>query len=263
MFRNYEDDDDRQIQTAAGTYKVPDRDFYRKNFNAFSSVCTYLESRIYSKSFRNRTLLQPHFCALKDVVTPYGNISNPSDGVCAHFLRRGFTKPEKTQFNDAVWSADGRWLVLGSQAGDLLLWESETLKVHKLISLPAHKEFYGDGDRIKENIPITAMTWKNYGNILVTGDQRGLIQYCDETFCNILVTKDAHASAIRGLSFSPMDAKLASCRLGNQCVICCAQYFTCLLLSFIMVGKPVCYMLCTILHLPSAFFYYSRNGLLK
>jgi len=86
------------------------------------------------------------------------------------------------------------------------------LKVYKVIPIPAHKEFFDDGSgRIKESIPITAMTLKRFGNDLVTGDQRGLIQYCDETFKYILVIKDAHAGAVRGLDFSPLDSKLASC----------------------------------------------------
>lgn len=70
------------------------------------------------------------------------------------------------------------------------------MKVYKVLPIPAHKEFYDDGSgRIRESIPITAMALKHFGNDLVTGDQKGLIQYCDETFKYILVIKDAHSSA--------------------------------------------------------------------
>ena len=127
---------------------------------------------------------------------PYGNRKNPADGICSHFLRRGndliiyiltielgFTKPNKIQFNCATWSADARWLVLGTQTGDLVLWEGEALKVHKLISIPAHKEFFDDGmlkillivsifvgsGRVKENIPITCIALKKHGSDFVTG----------------------------------------------------------------------------------------------
>jgi WD40 repeat protein len=208
----YDDDDERPFQTPGGAFRIPDRDFYRKNLSSFGSVYSYFQNKFYERSFKDRRIMQPHYSSLLKLVTPYGNKSNPADGVCAHFLRRGFTKPLKIQFNTAVWSADARWLVLGTQTGDLALWEGESLKVHKVISIPAHKEFYGDGDRIKENIPITAMAWKNHGNILITGDSKGLIQYCDETFHNVFVKKNAHDSAVRGLSFSHLDSKLASCR---------------------------------------------------
>jgi len=100
---------------------------------------------------------------------------------------------------------------LGTQIGDLALWEAEALKVHKIISIPAHKEFHRDSEHVKEEIPITAIAWKHYGNLLVTGDNRGLIQYCDETFRNVFVAKEAHAQAVRGLTFAPLDSKMASC----------------------------------------------------
>lgn len=206
----YEDDDDRP---PAGSYKIPDRDYFSKNFSTVNSVYNYLAEQNTHHRYRDRRIPLPHFSSLENIYTPYGNTSNPADGICCRFLRRGFTKPTKVQLNCAVWSSDYRWLVLGTQTGDLGLWGAEGLKVYKVVSVPAHKEFYGDGDRIKEQIPITAIAWKHYGNILCTGDSRGLIQYCDETFRNIYVTKDAHAQAVRGLSFSPLDSKLASCRL--------------------------------------------------
>lgn len=162
-----DEDDDRGFQTAAGTFRVPDRDFYRKSISTFGTVVSHFENSLYVRSFKERRMMQPHFSSLIGLMTPYSNRSNPADGICSHFLRRGFTKPLKIQFNAAVWSADARWLVLGTQTGDLALWEAEALKVHKVISVPAHKEFYGDGDRIKDNVPITAMSWKNHGNLFV------------------------------------------------------------------------------------------------
>lgn len=211
MFR-YDEDDDKP-QGFTGAVRIPDRDFHRKNFSSFGSVYNYFQSRLYVRNHRDRRLAQPHFSTLLNTNTPYGNVCNPADGICVHFLKRGFIKPNKIQFNAALWSPDARWLVLATQTGDLALWASEALKVHKLVSIPAHKEFYGDGDRIKEHIPITAMAWQHYGNILVTADQRGLMQYCDETMRpNLFVKKDAHKGAIRGLAFSPVDTKLASAR---------------------------------------------------
>lgn len=89
--------------------------YRRKNFSTFGSVCTYLQERLLNHSHRlkDRRFVQPHFSSLAKVMTPYGNISNPADGICSHFLRRGFTKPNKILFNCATWSADARWLVLG------------------------------------------------------------------------------------------------------------------------------------------------------
>jgi hypothetical protein len=59
-------------------------------------------------------MLQPHYSALKQIQPPFANTLKPADGICAHFLRRGVIKPQKTQMTAAVWSADARWLVLGT-----------------------------------------------------------------------------------------------------------------------------------------------------
>ena len=36
------------------------------------------------------------------------------------------------------------------------------------------------------------------GNLIVSGDNNGLIQYCDETFREVKKIPDAHAGPIRG-----------------------------------------------------------------
>lgn len=47
----------------------------------------------------------------------------------------------------------------------------------------------------ESGIPITAMALKRFGNDLVTGDSKGVIQYCDETFKYILIIENAHTAA--------------------------------------------------------------------
>ncbi len=83
--------------------------------------------------------------------------------------------------------------------------------MHKVVSLPAHKVF--DGEDVVDSVPITAMAWNNHGNLLVSGDRDGLIVYCDETFREVKKIPEAHKGPVRGLSFSPLDLKLVSCRL--------------------------------------------------
>jgi polyadenylation factor subunit 2 len=211
----YEDDDER-IQDAAGNIKLLDRDYFRKNFSAFLPATNYLEYEF--EHGDEVPCPQPHYYSLANLMIPFGYRNNPADGICMKFLKRGFTKPAKSIFGAAVWSADARWFVLGTQWGDLAIWEAEALKVHKIISIPAHKVLENDGETIREKIPVTAMAWKHYGNLLVTADNLGNIQYCDETFRNVYATMNAHKAAVRGLSFSPLDTKLASC--GDDSQLC-------------------------------------------
>jgi WD domain, G-beta repeat len=225
-------------------FRIPDKDVYRRNISTFGSVYAYIENRYHIRTWKDRRLQQPHYYYLRyqdrlhqqtntnlplftsyefflyhhlttllntfsRVVTPYGNRSTPVDGICTRFLRKGLIKPNKTQMTAAVWSNDARWLALGTQTGDLARWEGDTLKVQKLVSVSAHKTLF-DGDRVKEAFAISAMAWDKSSNLLITADTRGTMQYCDETFRNVLVISEAHSGAVRGVSFSPTGSKIVS-----------------------------------------------------
>lgn len=154
---NAVDDDDDEIGT--GQYRIPDKDVYRRMITSFGTVQNFFQDRLYTRTARDRLLLQPHFTSLKRLVSPFGcqyspagiaqhipfihflrsrlqyffvtflSILIPIDGICAHFLRRGLIKPQRTQMTRAVWSADARWLVLGTVQGGVAIWEADTLKV--------------------------------------------------------------------------------------------------------------------------------------
>jgi hypothetical protein len=205
----YDDDDLGYIGGPQGSFRIPDKDVYRRTLSTFGTVQNFFQQRHVVRTSRDIRLHQPHFCALKNVLSPFAMTHNPADGICAHFLRRGLIKPNKTQMTTGIWSADARWMVLGTVTGDVALWEGDTLKVHKVVSLPAHKIF--EGAEVVDSVPITAMAWNNHGNLLVSGDRDGLIQYCDETFREVKKIPDAHRGPVRGLSFSPLDVKIVSC----------------------------------------------------
>ena len=58
-------------------------------------------------------------------------------------LSKNFQSPstfisKRIQFNCAVWSADARWLVLGTQSGDLALWEGKDYNSHYIPNPSTH-----------------------------------------------------------------------------------------------------------------------------
>ena len=203
------DDDDIGYIGGGGAFRVPDKDVYRRTFSTFGSVAGYFKNRLVVRSQKDKRMQQPHYSALRQTAPAFAPYNSLADGVCSHFLRRGLIKPNKTQMSTAIWSADARWLVLGTVTGEIALWEGDTLKVHKIVSLPAHKIF--EGEDVVDSVPITSMAWNNHGNLLVSGDREGLIQYCDETFREVKKIPEAHSGPVRGLSFSPLDLKLVSC----------------------------------------------------
>jgi len=205
----YDIDDDIGMYTAGGSgnFRVPDRDLYRRYLSTFGSVHGFLKNRLVVRSSKDIRLQQPHFTALKNVHPAFANQISSADGICSHYLRRGMIKPNKTQMTGGVFSGDARWLFLGTITGEIALWEADTLKVHKVVSIPAHKVF--SGEDVIDSVSITAMSYSN--NLLVSGDASGLIHYCDETLREIRKIPDAHKGPIRGLSFSPFDLKIVSC----------------------------------------------------
>jgi hypothetical protein len=129
MSRYNIDDDDIGYVGGGGSFRVPDRDVYRRNLTTFGTIHNFFKNRLVVRNFRDRRLQQPHFCSLKSTSAPFSSPISAADGVCSHFLRRGLIKPNKTQMTTAIWSADARWLVLGTITGEVALWEGDTLKV--------------------------------------------------------------------------------------------------------------------------------------
>eukprot|EP00605_Chrysophyceae_sp_TOSAG23-4_P001176 GSChrysophyteH1.ASY1.ANO1.1284.1 assembled CDS len=189
---------------------MPDRDFYRKKITTFQTVHKFFENKLYDSDFnrRGRHISQPHFSSLISRLTPYSaaRTGDAADGICTRFIRRGFTKPTKTHFNCAQWNSDASLLVLGTEYGDMVTWEGETLKVKKINPIQAHKMKKNQN----VNHAITALARNNYGKLFVSGDSSGLFQMCDEAFREITAVDGAHNGAIQGLSFSPHDNKLVS-----------------------------------------------------
>lgn len=191
----------------SGNFRVPDRDLYRRMLSTFGSVHNgFLKNRFVVRSSRDLRLQQPHYTSLKNINPTFVNHLSHADGICSHYLRRGMIKPNKTQMSAGAFSGDARWLFLGTVTGEIALWEADTLKVHKVVSIPAHKVF--SGEDVIDSVSITAMSYSN--NLLVTGDASGLIHFCDETLREIRKIPDAHKGPIRSISFSPFDLKIVS-----------------------------------------------------
>lgn len=171
---------------------------YRKHLTAFNSVVNVLEQQCFTRSIRDRRILQPHYQHMRYMTTPSYNRSNPADPICSHFLLHGYNRLQKAPVHAGCWSSDGRRLVLGTQLGEFNLWEGDTFKFEKLVTTHQH--------------PIRAMAWSMNGQMLLSGDHEGMIKYFNASMTNVKNIPDAHESAVRGLSFAPSESKYVSCR---------------------------------------------------
>ena len=76
----------------------------RRHFTTFNSFDNYFHNRLlHGNNIRERTFLQPHFCALNKVSLPTDNKHQPVDGVCGHFLLHGFNRINKSAINAGKW----------------------------------------------------------------------------------------------------------------------------------------------------------------
>lgn len=178
--------------------------FHLQSFTEYMAIDNYLryQSLAQFSHKQHRHCLQPNITQLVNQKIAYSNTSNPADGICAHFLRKGTIKPKQT-INSAVWSADGRWLVMGTQLGVFSIWEAETLRANRKISSLTSNSSASNA--------ILKLAWNNHGNSLAVAYDSGHIQFFDETYRYSLMINEAHKGAVRGLSFSPNDTKLCSC----------------------------------------------------
>lgn len=82
-------------------------------------------------------------------------------------------------------------------------------QIHKFATLASHVDA-PDGENVRKHFEITSIAWNNHSNVLVSGDERGMIQITDETF-RFATAFEGHNGAVRGLSYSPLDNRLVSC----------------------------------------------------
>lgn len=96
---------------------------YRKHLTSFNSIINVLDQQNFTRSIRDRIILQPHYQYMRKMTTPSFNRINPADPICSHFLLHGFNRLQKAPVHAGCWSSDGRRLVLGTQLGEFNLWE--------------------------------------------------------------------------------------------------------------------------------------------
>eukprot|EP01041_Mallomonas_annulata_P013228 gene13228-27990_t len=197
--QEYEDEDDgfrrnRPRQNASGDAQPA----VRKHLTVFNTIFKTYEKKLYTRNIHDQLLLQPHYHYMRNIATPHSNLHHPADGICSHFLLHGFNRLQKSAVNVGCWSAEARRLVLGTQTGEFTLWEGETFKFERLISTHTPHA-------------VKSMTWSNNGAILISGDQSGVIKYFNSSITFVNSISNAHTNAVRGLSFSPSDAKFVSC----------------------------------------------------
>ncbi|KAK4022428.1 hypothetical protein OUZ56_007894 [Daphnia magna] len=167
----------------------------RKTVDYYSSVIRMLETRVWQRDARDRRSLQPDVCYYPEMLPPSCYLDMPSDAITTRFTKVATNKIRCPVFC-LTWTPEGRRLITGASSGEFTLWNGLTFNFETI--LQAHDS------------PVRSMVWSHNDIWMVTGDHGGYIKYWQSNMNNVKMFQ-AHKEAIRGISFSPTDQKLASC----------------------------------------------------
>ncbi|XP_043799551.1 uncharacterized protein LOC122718522 [Apis laboriosa] len=167
----------------------------RKTVDYNSAIIKSLENRVWQRDYRDRRALQPDVMYYPDLLPPPSYVDNPINAVTTRFVKTATNKMRCPIFCMA-WTPEGRRLVTGASSGEFTLWNGLTFNFETI--LQAHDS------------PVRTMVWSHNESWMVTGDHAGYVKYWQSNMNNVKMFQ-AHKEAIRGLSFSPTDHKLATC----------------------------------------------------
>lgn len=105
------------------------------------------------------------------------------------------TNKAKCPINCCVWEPNGYRLLTGAYSGELTLWNGFAFNFDAIV--PAH------------DFPMRSMSWSKSEEILVSGDDSGVIKYWTPTMNNMKAFQ-GHLSAVREISFKE-DVKFVTC----------------------------------------------------
>ncbi|XP_058057291.1 pre-mRNA 3' end processing protein WDR33 [Anopheles bellator] len=167
----------------------------RKTVDYNASIIKALESRTWQRDYRDRRALQPESIYIPELLPPPSYMDNPSNAVTTRFVKTATNKMRCPIFTLA-WTPEGRRLITGASSGEFTLWNGLMFNFETI--LQAH------------DVSVRTMVWSHNDNWMVTGDHGGYVKYWQSNMNNVKMFQ-AHKDPIRGISFSPSDAKFASC----------------------------------------------------
>ncbi|KAJ6428148.1 hypothetical protein OIU84_023544 [Salix udensis] len=168
----------------------------RRAVDYTSTVVRYIQTRMWQRDSRDRTILQHTPAAAIDVLPTVAYSDNPSTSFAAKFVHTSLNK-NRCSINQVLWTPNGRRLITGSQSGEFTLWNGQSFNFEMI--LQAHDQ------------AIRSMVWSHNDNWMVSGDDGGAIKYWQSNMNNVKANKSAHKESVQGVSFCRTDLKFCSC----------------------------------------------------
>ncbi|TFK96587.1 hypothetical protein BDV98DRAFT_659108 [Pterulicium gracile] len=140
--------------------------------------------------------LRPAPPCIIDLLPPKAYPENPSTSLCTKFVHTS-TNKIRCPVNVVKWTPEGRRVLTGSTSGEFTLWNGLTFNFETI--LQAHDN------------AICTFTFNHSGAYLASADKSGVIKYFQPNMNNLTAWQGSKSrEAIRGISFSPDDARFAT-----------------------------------------------------
>ncbi|KIO28139.1 hypothetical protein M407DRAFT_22615 [Tulasnella calospora MUT 4182] len=139
--------------------------------------------------------MRPAATYVVDLLPPSAYPNNPSTSLCTKFVHSS-TNKIKYPVNVVTWTPEARRILTGSASGEFTLWNGLTFNFETI--LQAHDS------------TIRAIRFNHSGTFLASSDDSGVVKYFQPNMNNVAAWP-AHRESVRGLSFSPDDARFVTC----------------------------------------------------
>ncbi|KAI9178937.1 pre-mRNA cleavage and polyadenylation factor (CPF) complex subunit [Blastocladiella emersonii ATCC 22665] len=174
------------------------RSFLRRTVDYNGGVVLYQQHREIARApsrLSSCPVIQPDLEYLVNMLPPMATPDKPVNACTTRFIHTSMNK-FRTYVNVVRWTPEGRRLITGSASGEFTLWNGLTFNFETI--LQAHET------------SVRSMRWSRSGSWLLSGDNAGYVKYWQSNMNN-LKSIQVHKEAVRGISFSPSDAKFATC----------------------------------------------------
>lgn len=175
----------------------------QRPFDTFSPAIQHVLTRLEHRRTPYGYHVPPHEYYAKDIPDVASTAFNPSTALCTQWCNSSY-HPDSRQLRSRIalhglqWSPLGNRLLCSTARGEFLLLNGKSCGVE--VKTVAHED----------SRPCRALAWGRHSDLIASGSDVGRLKLWMPNFV-VVAEVDSHHRAVRSLSWSPVEAKLASC----------------------------------------------------
>ncbi|RNF07797.1 WD-40 repeat protein [Trypanosoma conorhini] len=169
----------------------------------YSSAIRHVTTRLLHRNTPYGCQVEPHPYYSKDMLPAAQTPFNPSTALCTQWVNTSF-HPDSRAGHTRVplmnlkWAPNGRRLLCSTGRGEFLLFNGHSFGLE--VKTVAHED----------HRPCRAITWGNHSNLIISGDDAGIVKLWLSNFVLVAVY-NSHHRAVREVTWAPLEGKFCTC----------------------------------------------------